>query len=156
MTYLNASLHVSSILSISLCLQSWFSSLTTQMHHLLILDLTNPICAHSLFVVMLHFSNHSVSLTQHQPYHPAALLIFSKTPSPVMSYFFTGFFYSSPSQLSFILIFPFLPSQGSVASPLPRLSSYADMAVSSQRNSCDHMDFSATNCFSPLSHFILF
>lgn len=85
-------------------LKSWFSS-TTWMHYLLVLNLTNPTCAHS-FAVAFHFSNLSDCLTQHQVCHLAALLVFSKTPSPAaVSNCFTAFFCSSLSRVSLTLIF---------------------------------------------------
>lgn len=94
----------------------------------------------------------------HQPCHPTALFIFSKTCSwAAMGYLFTGFFYSSFSQLSFTLIFPlFITSRfrSWLLALVPSL--YSNMVATPWRNSWDHTDFSATNQFSPLSHFFFF
>lgn len=99
MTYLNANLYISASFP--------FHSVCSPGSHLLLLRCTShspwtsPIQSvrSFSFALVLHFCNHSDSLTQHQPCHTTALIF----PSPVARiYFFIDFFFFTLPSLEFL------------------------------------------------------
>lgn len=161
MTYLNTKLHVSASFPFQVHPQPYFSIPTRiiQMHHSHVLDFTDPNSTHSLSVNKLwcstlppfwqSYSAFTLFLCTHS--YPLRSSQSSSNGLPLPRLFYTFLFH-----FFFFIYFLFLTISRFSCQPLALALFLSWYGCFSLKNSCDHTDFSATNQFSPLSHFFLF